>query len=169
MQDFRTNKLYMFLQGLILVQLVVYAANEKNRVEQINTVLLSVLIVIFLYLFFSSISRRITFTDNNLTVKGIFKTTELDYNAINYGYLISALGRYVLIVSDGTKTATISSAIDNFYDIVQKVYIKLNDEDKESFDRINLNALKLKSNMFIIFMLIVNIAFLYINVKSYLL
>lgn len=157
----------MFLQGLILVQLLVYALNEKSRVEQLNTVLLSVLIVILLFLFLSSLSRRITFTDNIIAVKGIFKTTELNYNAINYGYLISALGRYVLIVSDGTKTATISSVVDNFYDIVQKVYVKLNDEDKESFSKINLGALKLKTNMFILFLFLANIAFIYINIKTY--
>lgn len=157
----------MFLQGLILVQLLVYALNEKSRVEQLNTVLLSVLIVILLFLFLSSLLRRITFTDNIIAVKGIFKTTELNYNAINYGYLISALGRYVLIVSDGTKTATISSVVDNFYDIVQKVYVKLNDEDKESFSKINLSALKLKTNMFILFLFLANIAFIYINIKTY--
>lgn len=151
MKNFKTNTNIIILHFIIFILLFAYTINVENRQTQMHVILLSIAIVISFIMLISSLIKKITITDDKIIIKNLFKTTVIDIPNISYGYSLSAMGRYVLIINDGTHTAMISSLMSGFNEVLELVSSKITEDDKKSFNMITSNSLKRK---YIIYMLV---------------
>lgn len=167
MKNFKTNKTYIILHIVIFVLLLVFALNIENRQTQLNVMLLSAMLVISFFMLLSSMLKSITISDDKIIVRSMLKKTEIDINNIIYGYVLSAMGRYVLIIHDGNHSAMVSSLSDGFLELVNIVSKKLNDDERKSFDIISPSSLKRKYIIYIFVMMLIIIMLIYGIVTSY--
>ena len=100
MKNFKTNKTFIALHIIIFVLLIIFAVNTENRQTQLNVILLSVMVVISFFMLISSLIKSVTITDEKIIVRSLLKKTELEIKDISYGYALSAMGRFVLIIHD---------------------------------------------------------------------
>lgn len=167
MKNFRTNINFIILHFLIFILLIIYTVNVENRQTQMHVILLSVTIVISFLMLISSLIKKITVTEDKIIIKNMLKTTVINTADISYGYALSAMGRFVLIINDGTHTAMISSLMDGFHDIVKLVSSKITEEEKKAFDIIAENSLKRKYIIYMFIMVLIVALLIYGVLTSY--
>ena len=144
MKNFKTNKTFITLHVIIFVLLIVFALNTENRQTQLNVILLSVMVIISFFMLISSLVKSLTITDDKIIVRSLLKKTELNIKDISYGYALSAMGRYVLIIYDGTHSVMVSSLSDGFSELVNLVSEKITEDERKAFDIITPASLKRK-------------------------
>ena len=167
MKNFRTNKTFIALHVIIFILLIIFALNSENRTTQLNIILLSAMIVISLFMLVSSLVKRVIITDDKVIVRSLLKTTSLDINKISYGYALSAMGRFVLIVNDGSHSIMVSSLNDGFESLVSLVAAKITDEERKAFDIITPASLKSKYMIYAFVMTLIVALLIYGNITSY--
>lgn len=167
MKNFRTNKTFIGLHVIIFTLLIIFALNSENRTTQLNIILLSAMVVISLFMLTSSLIKSVTITDDKIIVRSILKTTTLDINNISYGYALSAMGRFVLIVNDGNRSIMVSSLNDGFENLVSLVSSKITDEERKAFDIITPASLKRKHMIYAFVMTLIVALLVYGIITSY--
>lgn len=167
MKNFRTNKTFIGLHVIIFTLLIIFALNSENRTTQLNIILLSAMVVISLFMLTSSLIKSVTITDDKIIVRSILKTTTLDINNISYGYALSAMGRFVLIVNDGNRSIMVSSLNDGFENLVSLVSSKITDEERKAFDIITPASLKRKYMIYTFVMTLIVALLVYGIITSY--
>lgn len=167
MKNFRTNKTFIGLHVIIFTLLIIFALNSENRTTQLNIILLSAMVVISLFMLTSSLIKSVTITDDKIIVRSILKTTTLDINNISYGYALSAMGRFVLIVNDGNRSIMVSSLNDGFENLVSLVSSKITDEERKAFDIITPASLKRKYMIYAFVMTLIVALLVYGIITSY--
>lgn len=167
MKNFRTNINFIVLHLIIFILLIVYTLNVENRQTQMHVILLSVAIVISFFMLISSLIKKITVTDDKIIIKTLLKTTVIDIDSISYGYSLSAMGRFVLIVNDGNHTAMISSLMNGFNELVQLVSSKITEDEKKAFDIITEGSLKRKYTIYMFIMVFIVALLIYGVLTSY--
>ena len=167
MKNFRTNKTFIGLHVIIFTLLIIFALNSENRTTQLNIILLSAMVVISLFMLTSSLIKSVTITDDKIIVRSILKTTTLDINNISYGYALSAMGRFVLIVNDGNRSIMVSSLNDGFENLVSLVSSKITDEERKTFDIITPASLKRKYMIYAFVMTLIVALLVYGIITSY--
>ncbi len=167
MKNFRTNKTFIGLHVIIFTLLIIFALNSENRTTQLNIILLSSMVVISLFMLTSSLIKSVTITDDKIIVRSILKTTTLDINNISYGYALSAMGRFVLIVNDGNRSIMVSSLNDGFENLVSLVSSKITDEERKAFDIITPASLKRKYMIYAFVMTLIVALLVYGIITSY--
>lgn len=167
MKNFRTNKTFIGLHVIIFTLLIIFALNSENRTTQLNIILLSAMVVISLFMLTSSLIKSVTITDDKIIVRSILKTTTLDINNISYGYALSAMGRFVLIVNDGNRSIMVSSLNDGFENLVSLVSSKITDEERKAFDIITPASLKRKYMIYAFVMTLIVVLLVYGIITSY--
>ncbi len=167
MKNFKTNKTIVMLHIVIFLLLIVFASNVENRQTQLNVILLSVMVVISSFMIISSLIKSVTVTDDKIIVRSLLKKTEIDIKNISYGYALSAMGRYVLIIYDGSHSVMISSLSDGFSDIVQLVSEKITEDERKAFDIITPSSLKRKYIIYAFVMTLIIAMLIYGIITSY--
>ena len=167
MKNFRTNKTFIGLHVIIFTLLIIFALNSENRTTQLNIILLSAMVVISLFMLTSSLIKSVTITDDKIIVRSILKTTTLDINNISYGYALSAMGRFVLIVNDGNRSIMVSSLNDGFENLVSLVSSKITDEERKAFDIITPVSLKRKYMIYAFVLTLIVALLVYGIITSY--
>lgn len=167
MKNFRTNKTFIALHVIIFILLIIFSLNSENRTTQLNIILLSAMVVISLFMLTSSLIKSVTITDDKIIVRSILKTTTLDINNISYGYALSAMGRFVLIVNDGNRSIMVSSLNDGFENLVSLVSSKITDEERKAFDIITPASLKRKYMIYAFVMTLIVALLIYGIITSY--
>lgn len=167
MKNFKTNKTFIALHVIIFILLIIFALNSENRTTQLNIILLSAMLVISIFMLISSLIKSVTITDDTIIVRSILKTTTIDINKISYGYALSAMGRFVLIVNDGSHSIMVSSLNDGFENLVSLVSSKITDEERKSFDIITPASLKTKYMIYAFVMTLIVALLIYGNITSY--
>ena len=112
----------------------------------------------------SSLVKSITITDDKIIVRSLLKKTELEIKNISYGYALSAMGRFVLIIHDGSHSVMVSSLSDGFSELVAE---KITEDERKAFDIITPAALKRKYIIYTFVMTLVIILLVYGIVTSY--
>lgn len=167
MKSFKINKTILWLNIIIFILLLIFTFNEINRASKTHTILLFIMLCISLYMVISSIVRKVVITDDEIIVKQLFKSSSININNINYGYTISAIGRYGLLLSDGHNVVMITSLIDGFFEILESLLNKIPNESKEKFHVINNSTLKRKYITYAFILTLVSAMILYGIIKSY--
>lgn len=167
MKNFKTNKTFIALHVIIFILLIIFSLNSENRTTQLNIILLSAMVVISLFMLIASLIKSVTITDDKIIVRSILKTTTLDINNISYGYALSAMGRFVLIVHDGNRSIMVSSLNDGFENIVSLVSAKITDEERKAFDIITPASLKRKYMIYAFVMTLIVALLIYGIITSY--
>lgn len=144
MKNFKTNKTFILLHVIIFILLIIFAVNSENRQTQLNVMLLSFMVVISFFMLVSSLIKSVTITDDKIIVRSLLKRTELEIKNISYGYALSAMGRYVLIINDGTHSIMVSSLTDGFAELINLVSEKITEDERKAFDIITPASLKRK-------------------------
>lgn len=167
MKSFKTNKTFIALHIVIFLLLIVFAINTENRQTQLNVILLSAMVVISFFMLISSLVKSLTITDDKIIVRSLLKKTELNIKDISYGYALSAMGRYVLIIHDGTHSVMVSSLSDGFSELVNLVSEKITEDERKAFDIITPASLKRKYIMYAFVMTLIVALLIYGIITSY--
>lgn len=167
MKNFRTNKTFITLHVIIFLLLIVFALNTENRQTQLNVMLLSAMIVISFFMLISSLVKGLTITDDKIIVRSLFKKTELNIKDISYGYALSAMGRYVLIIHDGSHSVMVSSLSDGFSELTALVSEKITEDERKAFDIITPASLKRKYIIHAFVMTLITALLIYGIITSY--
>lgn len=167
MKNFKTNKTFITLHVIIFVLLIVFALNTENRQTQLNVILLSVMVIISFFMLISSLVKSLTITDDKIIVRSLLKKTELNIKDISYGYALSAMGRYVLIIHDGTHSVMISSLSDGFIELLKLVSEKITEDERKAFDIITPASLKRKYIIYAFVMTLIVALLIYGIITSY--
>lgn len=167
MRNFRTNKVYLVFQFIISVLLIVLAVLNGNGDSKTNAALIYIMVAVSLVIFGSSAVRKVSVTEDNVfIIRNMFKSVKIELDCIKYGYALSAMGRYVIIINDGKKSAMISSLISGFIHLERLIASKIGDEERGSFDIITEKSLKMKSAAYMCFMLLITALILFAILKS---
>ncbi|MDT3693401.1 MAG: hypothetical protein ROM03_03230 [Mucispirillum sp.] len=167
MKSFKTNKTFIALHIIIFILLIVFALNTENRQTQLNVLLLSAMVVISFFMLLSSLVKSLTITDDKIIVRNLLKKTELDIKNISYGYALSAMGRYVLIIHDGNRSVMVSSLSDGFSELVNLVSEKITEDERKAFDIITPASLKRKYIIYAFVMTLIVALLIYGIITSY--
>ena len=167
MKNFKTNKTFITLHVIIFVLLIVFALNTENRQTQLNVILLSVMVIISFFMLISSFVKSLTITDDKIIVRNLLKKTELNIKDISYGYALSAMGRYVLIIHDGSHSVMISSLSDGFIELLKLVSEKITEDERKAFDIITPASLKRKYIIYAFVMTLIVALLIYGIITSY--
>lgn len=167
MKSFKTNKTFIALHIIIFILLIVFALNTENRQTQLNVLLLSAMVVISFFMLLSSLVKSLTITDDKIIVRNLLKKTELDIKNISYGYALSAMGRYVLIIHDGNCSVMVSSLSDGFSELVNLVSEKITEDERKAFDIITPASLKRKYIIYAFVMTLIVALLIYGIITSY--
>lgn len=167
MKSFKTNKTFIALHIIIFILLIVFAFNTENRQTQLNVLLLSAMVVISFFMLLSSLVKSLTITDDKIIVRNLLKKTELDIKNISYGYALSAMGRYVLIIHDGNRSVMVSSLSDGFSELVNLVSEKITEDERKAFDIITPASLKRKYIIYAFVMTLIVALLIYGIITSY--
>lgn len=167
MKNFKTNKTFIALHIIIFLLLIVFALNIENRQTQLNVILLSSMVVISFFMLISSLVKSLTITDDKIIVRSLLKKTELNIRDISYGYALSAMGRYVLIIHDGTHSVMVSSLSDGFSELLNIVSEKITEDERKAFDIITPASLKRKYVMYAFVMTLIVALLIYGIITSY--
>ncbi len=167
MKNFRTNKTIVLLNIIIFILLLIFVSNEENRQTSLHVVLLSFMVVISFIMVITSLVRKVTITEDKIILNNVLKNTSIDINKISYGYAISAMGRYVLIVNDGSHSIMVSSLMDGFYDLVSLVADKISEDERKSFDIITESSLRKKYIIYAFILSLVTAMLIYGIITSY--
>lgn len=167
MKSFKTNKTFIALHIVIFLLLIVFAINTENRQTQLNVILLSAMVVISFFMLISSLVKSLTITDDKIIVRSLLKKTELNIKDISYGYALSAMGRYVLIIHDGTHSVMVSSLSDGFSELVNLVSEKITEDERKAFDIITPASLKRKYILYAFVMTLIVALLIYGIITSY--
>ena len=167
MKSFKTNKTFIALHIIIFILLIVFALNTENRQTQLNVLLLSAMVVISFFMLLSSLVKSLTITDDKIIVHNLLKKTELDIKNISYGYALSAMGRYVLIIHDGNCSVMVSSLSDGFSELVNLVSEKITEDERKAFDIITPASLKRKYIIYAFVMTLIVALLIYGIITSY--
>lgn len=167
MKNFKTNKTFIALHMIIFLLLIVFALNTENRQTQLNVTLLSAMVVISFFMLISSLVKSLTITDDKIIVRSLLKKTELNIKDISYGYALSAMGRYVLIIHDGTHSVMVSSLSDGFSELLNIVSEKITEDERKAFDIITPASLKRKYVMYAFVMTLIVALLIYGIITSY--
>ncbi len=167
MKNFKTNKTFIALHMIIFLLLIVFALNTENRQTQLNVILLSSMVVISFFMLISSLVKSLTITDYKIIVRSLLKKTELNIKDISYGYALSAMGRYVLIIHDGTHSVMVSSLSDGFSELLNIVSEKITEDERKAFDIITPASLKRKYVMYAFVMTLIVALLIYGIITSY--
>ena len=167
MKNFKTNKTFIALHIIIFILLIVFALNTENRQTQLNVLLLSAMVVISFFMLLSSLVKSLTITDDKIIVRNLLKKTELDIKNISYGYALSAMGRYVLIIHDGNRSVMVSSLSDGFSELVNLVSEKITEDERKAFDIITPASLKRKYIIYAFVMTLIVALLIYGIITSY--
>lgn len=167
MKNFKTNKTFIALHIIIFLLLIVFALNTENRQTQLNVILLSAMVVISFFMLISSLVKSLTITDDKIIVHSLLKKTELNIKDISYGYALSAMGRYVLIIHDGTHSVMVSSLSDGFSELLNIVSEKITEDERKAFDIITPASLKRKYVMYAFVMTLIVALLIYGIITSY--
>ncbi len=167
MKNFKTNKTFITLHVIIFVLLIVFALNTENRQTQLNVILLSVMVIISFFMLISSLVKSLTITDDKIIVRNLLKKTELNIKDISYGYALSAMGRYVLIIHDGSHSVMISSLSDGFIELLKLVSEKITEDERKAFDIITPASLKRKYIIYAFVMTLIVALLIYGIITSY--
>ncbi len=167
MKNFKTNKTFIALHMIIFLLLIVFALNTENRQTQLNVILLSSMVVISFFMLISSLVKSLTITDDKIIVRSLLKKTELNIKDISYGYALSAMGRYVLIIHDGTHSVMVSSLSDGFSELLNIVSEKITEDERKAFDIITPASLKRKYVMYAFVMTLIVALLIYGIITSY--
>ncbi len=152
---------------IIFLLLIVFALNTENRQTQLNVILLSSMVVISFFMLISSLVKSLTITDDKIIVRSLLKKTELNIKDISYGYALSAMGRYVLIIHDGTHSVMVSSLSDGFSELLNIVSEKITEDERKAFDIITPASLKRKYVMYAFVMTLIVALLIYGIITSY--
>ncbi len=152
---------------IIFLLLIVFALNTENRQTQLNVTLLSAMVVISFFMLISSLVKSLAITDDKIIVRSLLKKTELNIIDINYGYALSAMGRYVLIIHDGTHSVMVSSLSDGFSELLNIVSEKITEDERKAFDIITPASLKRKYVMYAFVMTLIVALLIYGIITSY--
>ncbi len=152
---------------IIFLLLIVFALNTENRQTQLNVILLSSMVVISFFMLISSLVKSLTITDYKIIVRSLLKKTELNIKDISYGYALSAMGRYVLIIHDGTHSVMVSSLSDGFSELLNIVSEKITEDERKAFDIITPASLKRKYVMYAFVMTLIVALLIYGIITSY--
>lgn len=167
MKSFKTNKTFIALHIIIFILLIIFALNTENRQTQLNVLLLSAMVVISFFMLLSSLVKSLTITDDKIIVRNLLKKTELDIKNISYGYALSAMGRYVLIIHDGNRSVMVSSLSDGFSELVNLVSEKITEDERKAFDIITPASLKRKYIIYAFVMTLIVALLIYGIITSY--
>ncbi len=167
MKNFKTNKTFIALHMIIFLLLIVFALNTENRQTQLNVTLLSAMVVISFFMLISSLVKSLAITDDKIIVRSLLKKTELNIKDISYGYALSAMGRYVLIIHDGTHSVMVSSLSDGFSELLNIVSEKITEDERKAFDIITPASLKRKYVMYAFVMTLIVALLIYGIITSY--
>lgn len=167
MKSFKTNKTFIALHIIIFILLIVFALNTENRQTQLNVLLLSAMVVISFFMLVSSLVKSLTITDDKIIVRSLLKKTELEIKNISYGYALSAMGRYVLIIHDGSRSVMVSSLTDGFSELVSLVSEKITEDERKAFDIITPASLKRKYIIYAFVMTLIVALLIYGIITSY--
>lgn len=167
MKSFKTNKTFIALHIIIFILLIVFALNTENRQTQLNVLLLSAMVVISFFMLLSSLVKSLTITDDKIIVRNLLKKTELDIKNISYGYALSAMGRYVLIIHDSNRSVMVSSLSDGFSELVNLVSEKITEDERKAFDIITPASLKRKYIIYAFVMTLIVALLIYGIITSY--
>ena len=167
MKSFKTNKTFIALHIIIFILLIVFALNTENRQTQLNVLLLSAMVVISFFMLLSSLVKSLTITNDKIIVRNLLKKTELDIKNISYGYALSAMGRYVLIIHDGNRSVMVSSLSDGFSELVNLVSEKITEDERKAFDIITPASLKRKYIIYAFVMTLIVALLIYGIITSY--
>ena len=167
MKSFKTNKTFIALHIIIFILLIIFALNIENRQTQLNVLLLSAMVVISFFMLLSSLVKSLTITDDKIIVRNLLKKTELDIKNISYGYALSAMGRYVLIIHDGNRSVMVSSLSDGFSELVNLVSEKITEDERKAFDIITPASLKRKYIIYAFVMTLIVALLIYGIITSY--
>lgn len=167
MKSFKTNKTFIALHIIIFILLIVFALNTENRQTHLNVLLLSAMVVISFFMLLSSLVKSLTITDDKIIVRNLLKKTELDIKNISYGYALSAMGRYVLIIHDGNRSVMVSSLSDGFSELVNLVSEKITEDERKAFDIITPASLKRKYIIYAFVMTLIVALLIYGIITSY--
>ncbi len=152
---------------IIFLLLIVFALNTENRQTQLNVILLSSMVVISFFMLISSLVKSLAITDDKIIVRSLLKKTELNIKDISYGYALSAMGRYVLIIHDGTHSVMVSSLSDGFSELLNIVSEKITEDERKAFDIITPASLKRKYVMYAFVMTLIVALLIYGIITSY--
>ncbi len=152
---------------IIFLLLIVFALNTENRQTQLNVTLLSAMVVVSFFMLISSLVKSLTITDDKIIVRSLLKKTELNIKDISYGYALSAMGRYVLIIHDGTHSVMVSSLSDGFSELLNIVSEKITEDERKAFDIITPASLKRKYVMYAFVMTLIVALLIYGIITSY--
>ena len=152
---------------IIFLLLIVFALNTENKQTQLNVILLSSMVVISFFMLISSLVKSLTITDDKIIVRSLLKKTELNIKDISYGYALSAMGRYVLIIHDGTHSVMVSSLSDGFSELLNIVSEKITEDERKAFDIITPASLKRKYVMYAFVMTLIVALLIYGIITSY--
>ena len=167
MKSFKTNKTFIALHIIIFILLIVFALNTENRQTQLNVLLLSAMVVISFFMLLSSLVKSLTITDDKIIVHNLLKKTKLNIKNISYGYALSAMGRYVLIIHDGNRSVMVSSLSDGFSELVNLVSEKITEDERKAFDIITPASLKRKYIIYAFVMTLIVALLIYGIITSY--
>ena len=152
---------------IIFLLLIVFALNTENRQTQLNVTLLSAMVVVSFFMLISSLVKSLTITDDKIIVRSLLKKTELNIKDISYGYALSAMGRYVLIIHDGTHSVMVSSLSDGFSELLNIVSEKITEDERKAFDIITPASLKRKYVIYAFVMTLIVALLIYGIITSY--
>lgn len=138
MQNFKTSKSHIIVQGLLLCSLVILTFINKSN-NSLHLPIMLIVDVIVLTFFISSLMRQVTITENEVIVKHYFKVSKVDLNKITYADSISAIARWVIILSSDKGSVIISSLVDDFDKIVNLLNAKLPEDEKDKLSKLNKN------------------------------
>jgi len=156
LKSFKTSKIEMLLQLILLSLLIMLLAQQDNYSDLIRCTILVLVISILVMLIINSFIKKVIINNDHIIVKDLFRKSMLVIKDIDFINPISSLTRYIIILSDGNKTTTLTSHTVGVEEILSYLRERVSIETQEKIDKLKLTNLKKKwitNNLFIIVMI----------------
>lgn len=148
MQDFKTSKNHIILQGVLLFSLLVLTFSQHANTSPIHLPVMLIVDTIVLIFFVASLMRKVTITNDEIIVKNYTKVSKVNLNKITYADGLSAIARFVIILSDNKSSLVFSSLIDDFDKIVDILNSKLPEDEKDKLYKLNKHDIAAKKRSY---------------------
>ena len=152
MQNFKTSFRHIITQGLLFVALIIFTLQPNNFDGVMRMPILLLVDGIAAIFFISSLMRKITVTEDAITVKNFMRTSTVNINSLQYAQSLSAFARWVVILNDGKHTVIMTSLTDGLAEIVEKVTPKLPNEEKDKLVAVTKESVASKKRTYDILM-----------------
>lgn len=138
----------MFIRGLLLLCLAFFTLQEENLDAVARLPVLLIVDVIAAAFFLSSFMRRITITENEITVKTVLRTSSVNLGEIGYAQSLSAFARWVIILNDGKHTVIMTSLCDGLDKIAKTVAERLPESEKSKLAAVTPESVASKKRVY---------------------